>query len=155
MSSVDSGVTSPPKIYKALLVIVLLLLIGLVFKLKSPNSDVRSNDERYPSLYCAFHQCPACSSERIIVDEKNPVIVFDFHRECLQWVMTPRTRSHTDNLMSIDDLGYVMEYVDSQGTHIVPILPHQQVDLGSRSCGDRGCEFAVSGIGKCRIQLDK
>lgn len=148
--------------HKAILTIVLLMTLGLalkqfsLFNLASTSGrSTRSYENLYPSLYCRYHECPPCSADRPILKAGDEV-VFDLRPRCLQWFRTPYGRHF--NWDDLEEHGYVIEYVDSHGRGLqaLPVLPHQPLpDLGGRPCGDRGCELAVSGDGKFRVQVDK
>src|SRR5947209_3854420 len=123
MTAEETRMTRAPKAHKTLLLVVLIFLLGLSFKaLRFPSADVRSDDERYPSLYCKFHDCATCSDQRIIVNEKTPMVVFDLRRTCIQWVVMPPKHFRFDNDLSSVDLGIVVQYAGGKGTQKIAIL---------------------------------
>jgi hypothetical protein len=141
------------KFYKLILFVIFVLLVGLLFKLRptgATGSTASDMERRYPSLYCRFHECSSCSADRIMVEDE---VVFQLRPNCIQWFRTPYGRQYNSD--GLDDLGYVIEYVDSGGYHVIPVIPHEPVSLGTSGCGGRGCELGVSGLGKFRVQLVK
>src|SRR6266849_6922245 len=96
-----------PKTHKTILTVLLLLTIGMTFKLCNSSFTTRASteEERYPSLYCKFHDCALCSDSRITVDENHPTAVFELRRTCMQWVVVPaKYGAHFDNNLSSVDL---------------------------------------------------
>lgn len=143
-----------PQPYKTISIILVFLLIGLAFKNCRLNSSTQGTqvEARYPWLYCGFHECPPCSSDRIEVKAETR---FPLQRNCIQWFRTPPGKGF--DAINLNELGYVVRWVDQQGnTRTLTVVPHQpEPELGSSPCGTYGCEMGVSGTGTLRVQVSR